>query len=74
MKRKKRTIQTANMYIIITIATIMVLCDFNTFCNTFRIAILNTLKTEILNSTTLITYKLRDTLFIRNMAVSLLNI
>ena len=46
--------------------------------NTLRIAILNTLKnntlkTEILDSATLMTYKSRDALFVRNKAVSLLN-
>ena len=47
------------------IAIIAVPRDFNASCNT--------LKTEILNSVTLITYKLRDVLFARNKAVSLLN-
>ena len=48
--------------------------DFNASCDTLKIAILDTLKTEIFDSVTLITYKLRDVLFIRNKAVSLLNI
>ena len=79
MKRKKKhTIQTANTYIITTIAIIAVFRDFNTSYNTFRIATLytlknNTLKTKILNSVTLVTYKLKDTLFIKNKAVSLPN-
>ena len=73
IKRKKYTIQTANIYIIIIIAIIAVFCNFNTSRDTLRIAILNTLKTEILDSATLITYKLKDTLFIRNKAISLLN-
>ena len=78
MKRKKCTIQTADIYVIITITIIAVPRNFNTSCNTFRIATLdtlknNTLKTEILNSITLVTYKLKDTLFIKNKAVSLLN-
>ena len=60
------------------ITIIAVLYDFNAFYNTLRITTLNTLKndtlkTKILNSVTLITYKLRDTLFIRNKAISLLN-
>ena len=52
----------------------MVFCNFNTSCNIFRITTLNTLKTEIFNSITLITYKLRDVLFTRNKAISLPNI
>ena len=52
----------------------MVFCDFNTSCNTLKIAILNILKIKILNSITLMTYKLRDILFARNKAISLLNI
>ena len=52
----------------------MVFCNFNTFYNTLRIIILNILKTEIFDSVTLITYKLRDILFTKNKAVSLLNI
>ena len=55
------------------IITITVPYNFNTFCNTLRIITLNTLETKIFNFTTLITYKLRDTLFIRNKAISLLN-
>ena len=56
----------------------MVFYNFNTSYNTLRIAILNTfknntLKTKIFNFITLITYKLRDTLFTKNKAVSLLN-
>ena len=78
MKRKKRTIQTANTYTITIIAIIAVLCDFNASRNTLRIATLdtlknNTLKTEILNSATLMTHKSRDVLFARNKAVGLLN-
>ena len=78
MKRKKRTIQTANIYTIITIAIIAVPYNFNIFCNTLKIATLNTLKNntlkiKILNFATLVTYKLRNTLFIKNKAVSLLN-
>jgi len=66
------------MFVIIIITIITVPCDFNAFYNTLRIAILNTfkndtLKTEILNSVTLITYKLRDALFVRNKAIGLLN-
>ena len=55
------------------IIIITVLYNFNASYNTLRIAILNTFKTKILNSTTLMTYKSRDTLFIRNKAVSLPN-
>ena len=73
MKRKKYTIQTANIYTIITITIITVPYNFNTFCNTLKIAILNALKTKIFNSITLITYKLKDALFVRNKAISLLN-
>ena len=56
----------------------MVLCDFNTSCDTLRITIFNTfknntLKTKIFDFITLVTYKLRDALFIRNKAVGLLN-
>ena len=61
------------MYIITIITIIAVFCNFNAFYNTFKIAILNTLKTEILDSVTLMTYKLRDILFARNKAISLLN-
>jgi hypothetical protein len=66
------------MYIIITIAIIVVPCDFNTFCNTLRITTFDTLKndtlkTKILDFVTLGTYKLRDILFARNKAISLLN-
>ena len=61
------------MYAITTIAIITVLCDFNASYNTLRITTFNTLKTEILNYITIITYKSRDALFIRNKAVSLLN-
>ena len=66
------------MFAITTITIITVPCDFNAFCDTLKIAILNTfkndtLKTEILNSVTLVTYKLRDALFIRNKAINLLN-
>ena len=52
----------------------MVLYNFNAFYNTLRIIIFNTLKTKILDSATLITYKLKDALFARNKAISLLNI
>ena len=55
------------------IATIAVPRDFNTSRNTLRIATLNTLKTEILDSATLVTYKSRDALFAKNKAVSLPN-
>ena len=55
------------------IAIIAVSRDFNASRDTLRIAILNTLKTEILNSVTLMTYKSKDTLFIKNKAVGLLN-
>jgi len=66
------------MFVIITIIIIIVPRDFNTSYNTLRIVILNTfknntLKTKILNSATLVTHKLRDALFIRNKAISLLN-
>ena len=61
------------MYIITIIAIIIVFYNFNAFHNTLKIAILNTFKTKILNSITLMTYKLRNALFIRNKAVSLLN-
>ena len=73
MKRKKHTIQTADIYAITIIVIIAVLCNFNTFYNTLRITTLNTLKTEILDSVTLVTYKSRDVLFVRNKAISLLN-
>jgi len=78
MKRKKRTIQTADIFAIIMIIIIAVPCDFNAFCDTLRIATFNTfkndtLKTEILDSVTLVTYKSRDALFVRNKAISLLN-
>ena len=83
MKRKKRTIQTADTYAITTIAIIAVPCDFNASRDTLRIATLdtlkndtlknNTLKTEILDSATLVTHKSRDALFIRNKTISLLN-
>ena len=73
IKRKKRTIQTADIYTIITIAIIAVPHNFNTFYNTLKITIFNTLKTEIFDSVTLITYKSRDILFARNKAISLLN-
>ena len=62
------------MYAIIIIAIIIVLCDFSASYNTIKIIISNTLKIKILNSVIFITYKLRDALFIRNKAVSLLNI
>ena len=65
MKRKKRTIQTADTYAITTIAIIAVPRDFN--------ASRDTLKTEILDSATLVTHKSRDALFARNKAVGLLN-
>ena len=60
------------------ITIIAVLRDFNASRNTLRIAILNTfknntLKTEILDFITLVTYKLRDALFTRNKAVGLPN-
>ena len=60
------------------IAIIAVPYNFNASRNTLRITILdtfknNTLKTKILNSATLVTYKSRDTLFAKNKAVSLLN-
>ena len=61
------------MYVIIIIAIIAVFYNFNTSCNTLRIAILDTLKTEILNSVTFVTYKLRDVLFTRNKAIGLPN-
>ena len=61
------------MYAIITIVIIALLRDFNTSYNTLRIAILDTLKTEIFNSVTLITYKLRDILFVKNKAINLPN-
>ena len=61
------------MYIITIIIIIVVFCDFNTSRNTLKIAILDTLKTEILDSATLITHKLKDALFIKNKAISLLN-
>ena len=61
------------MYTITIIITITVPYNFNTSCNTLRITIFNTLKTEILNFTTLMTHKSRDTLFARNKAISLLN-
>ena len=78
MKRKKRTIQTADMYAITTIAIIAVPCNFNASRDTLRIATLDTLKndtlkTEILDSATLVTHKSRDALFARNKAVGLLN-
>ena len=79
MKRKKRIIQTTDIYAITIIIIIAVLCNFNASHNTLKIATLdtlknNTLKTEILDSATLVTYKLRDALFIRNKAVNLPNI
>ena len=55
------------------IIIITVLYNFNASYNTLRIAILNTFKTKILNSATLVTYKLRDALFIKNKAINLLN-
>ena len=61
------------MYAIITITIIVISCDFNASYNTLKIAILNTLKTEIFNSATLVTHKSRDTLFVKNKAISLLN-
>ena len=61
------------MYAIIIITIIAVPYNFNTFCNTLKITIFDTLKTKILNSVTLVTYKLRDILFVKNKAVSLLN-
>ena len=78
MKRKKYTIQTADIYAIIIITIIAVLCNFNASRDTLRIATLdtfknNTLKTEILNSATLVIYKSRDVLFTRNKAIGLLN-
>ena len=74
MKRKKRIIQTTDIYAITIIIIIAVLCNFNASHNTLKIATLDTLKTEILDSATLVTYKLRDALFIRNKAVNLPNI
>ena len=73
MKRKKHTIQTADIYAITTIAIIAVPRDFNASRDTLRIATLDTLKTEILDSATLVTHKSRDALFARNKAVGLLN-
>ena len=73
MKRKKHTIQTADIYAITTITIIAELRDFNTSRDTLRIATLDTLKTEILDSVTLVTHKSRDALFAKNKAVSLLN-
>ena len=73
MKRKKRTIQTADTYAITTIAIIAVPRDFNASRDTLRIATLDTLKTEILDSVTLVTHKSRDVLFARNKAVGLPN-
>ena len=73
MKKKKRTIQTADTYAITTIAIIAVPRDFNASRDTLRIATLDTLKTEILDSATLVTHKSRDALFARNKAVGLLN-
>jgi hypothetical protein len=78
MKRKKCIIQTANIYTILLIAIIAVPRDFNASYNTLKIATPNTLKndtlkTKIFNSVTLMTYKLRDTLFARNKAINLLN-
>ena len=64
-KRKKRIIQTADTYAITTIAIITVPRDFN--------ASRDTLKTEILDSVTLVTHKSRDVLFARNKAVGLPN-
>jgi len=66
------------MFVIIIIIIIVVPCDFNAFRDTLKIAIFNTFKnntfkTKILNSVTLVTYKSRDALFIRNKAISLLN-
>ena len=72
-KKKKHTIQTADIYAIIIIAIIAVSCDFNASCDIFKIATLDTLKTEIFDSATLVTYKSRDALFVRNKAVGLLN-
>ena len=61
------------MYAITTITIITIPCNFNTSRDTLRIATLNTLKTEILDSATLVTYKSRDALFAKNKAVSLPN-
>ena len=61
------------MYVIIIIIIITVPHNFNASYNTLRIVSLNTLKTKILNSATLVTYKLRDTLFAKNKAISLPN-
>ena len=61
------------MYIITTILIIIVPYNFNISHNTLKIVTLNTLKTKILNSITLVTHKSRDTLFIKNKAINLLN-
>ena len=61
------------MYAITIIVIIVVSCDFNASCDILRIAILDTLKTKILNSITLVTHKSKDALFARNKAIGLLN-
>ena len=60
------------MYAIIIITIITVPYNFNAFYNTLKIAILdtlknNTLKTKILNSITVMTYKSRDALFVKKI-------